>query len=106
MRTIAIVDRSADVEAAARALVTARFRFQGTSPYGPDLVIVNDFVQSDLTEACAQHARRFYTSSATLKQPSTTRDHQTKKAFKDAEANNQISVFGSNNFMIAKIQDK
>jgi acyl-CoA reductase-like NAD-dependent aldehyde dehydrogenase len=51
-RTVAIVDRSADIDAAARAIVTARFSFQGMSSYAPDLVIVNEFVKKDFFQAC------------------------------------------------------
>lgn len=50
-RTIAVVDRTADVKLAARELVFARFSFGGTSPYGPDIVLVNEFVKQSFVEA-------------------------------------------------------
>ncbi|CRG83449.1 Isoleucine--tRNA ligase [Talaromyces islandicus] len=44
-RTIAVVDRTADLRKTAEALVTARFSFSGNSPYAPDIVFVNEFVK-------------------------------------------------------------
>ena len=41
-RAFAVVDRTSDVKTAARELVAARFAFGGSSPYAPDLVLVND----------------------------------------------------------------
>src|SRR5690348_4027454 len=51
-RTTFIVDRTADIDAAAEAVVRSRFSFQGTSPYSPDLVIVNEFHKAQFLEAC------------------------------------------------------
>jgi len=50
-RTVAVVDRTADLKLAARELVFARFSFGGTSPYGPDIVLVNEFVKQSFLEA-------------------------------------------------------
>jgi hypothetical protein len=49
--TVAIVDRSADLDKTAQALVRARFAFGGRSPYGPDIVLVNEFTKKDLLTA-------------------------------------------------------
>lgn len=48
---VAVVDRTADVNLAARELVAARFRFGGRSPYAPDVVLVNEFVKKDFLHA-------------------------------------------------------
>ncbi|KAF2218865.1 Aldehyde/histidinol dehydrogenase [Elsinoe ampelina] len=49
--SVALVDRNADFDAAARALINARFSFRGRSPHAPDLVLVNEFVKKDLLQA-------------------------------------------------------
>jgi acyl-CoA reductase-like NAD-dependent aldehyde dehydrogenase len=49
--TVAIVDRSADLDQAAQALVRARFSFGGRSPYSPDIVLVNEFTKRDFLTA-------------------------------------------------------
>lgn len=46
-RVLAVVDRSADLASAARDLVAARFAFGGTSPYAPDIILVNEFAKRE-----------------------------------------------------------
>jgi acyl-CoA reductase-like NAD-dependent aldehyde dehydrogenase len=48
---VAVVDRSADMDQAAQALVRARFSFGGRSPYSPDIVFVNEFTKKDFLTA-------------------------------------------------------
>lgn len=50
-RVVAVVERDADLDKAASALMTARFGFGGTSPYAPDLVLVNEWAQKGFLEA-------------------------------------------------------
>lgn len=102
-RTIAIVDRAADVELAAKTIINARFSFQGNSAYSPDLVIVNDFVKARFTEACIQYASKFHTKKSSRRQQVPS---QTKKAFKEAEEKGQISVFGSSDFVLADVRER
>ncbi|KAF7184482.1 hypothetical protein CNMCM7691_005550 [Aspergillus felis] len=58
-RTVAVVDRTADVAAAAEALVAARFAFGGRSTYSPDIVLVNEFAMKRFVEAAIQQASRY-----------------------------------------------
>ncbi|KAK3325681.1 Aldehyde/histidinol dehydrogenase [Apodospora peruviana] len=55
-RVVAVVDRTANIEKAAEEITRARFRFNGTSPYAPDLVLVNEFVKDKFIEACDRYA--------------------------------------------------
>ena len=50
----AVVERDADVPAAARALVLARFGLRGASPYAPDIVLVNEWVKKEFLVAVTQ----------------------------------------------------
>lgn len=50
----AVVERDADVAAAARALVLARFGMRGASPYAPDIVLVNEWVKKEFLLAVTQ----------------------------------------------------
>lgn len=50
-RTVAVVDRTANIQVAAHELVAARFSFSGTSPYAPDYIFVNEFVKRDFLQA-------------------------------------------------------
>ncbi|KIW88815.1 uncharacterized protein Z519_10299 [Cladophialophora bantiana CBS 173.52] len=58
-RVVAVVDRTADTGQAAKALVTARFAFGGSSPYAPDLVLVNEFVKTKFVEAVEREAAHY-----------------------------------------------
>lgn len=110
---VAIVDRSADVEAAAKAITTARFSFGGTSPYAPDLVLVNEFVKKDFFEACSRHASSLFAEEAgdkkkrnDSKKVGGNREEELKRAIKSAEDNGQVSSFGSSEFKLVEILDK
>ncbi|KAF1354464.1 ALDH-like protein [Lizonia empirigonia] len=62
-RVIAIVDRTADLAAAAEHLVTARFAFGGSSPYAPDLIFVNEYVKKEFLECVLKYAIPYLASS-------------------------------------------
>ncbi|RYP29681.1 hypothetical protein DL767_006633 [Monosporascus sp. MG133] len=53
---IAIVDRTADLEEAARTLVDARMKFGGRSTYAPDVILVNEFAKQDFLNAAVRHS--------------------------------------------------
>lgn len=53
-RTVAIVDRTADLTSAAEAIATARFAYGGNSPYAPDVVLVNEYAKSQFLRALMQ----------------------------------------------------
>ncbi|KAL4892402.1 Aldehyde/histidinol dehydrogenase [Aspergillus ambiguus] len=57
-RTVAVVDRTARIDQAAEALVTARFAFGGRSPYAPDIVMVQEFSMKAFVESIMQHASK------------------------------------------------
>jgi hypothetical protein len=52
---IAIVDRTADIEVAAKAITTARLVPHSASPYSPELVIVNAFILDTFKTACLKY---------------------------------------------------
>lgn len=58
-RTVAIVDRTANIAEAAQALVAARFALGGRSAYAPDVVLVNEFAMKPFVEAVIQQASKY-----------------------------------------------
>lgn len=89
-RVIAVVDRTADLSSAAEALVAARFSFGGTSPYAPDLVLVNEFVKRDFVEQVLKQAIRYLatTSNTTDGKANSTSQNKRRDA---SEALNAFS---------------
>jgi acyl-CoA reductase-like NAD-dependent aldehyde dehydrogenase len=66
-RAIAVVERDANLDFAAKSLVTARFCLSGKSPYAPDLILVNESVKDSFVEAALQEA--FRVLAQTTKEP-------------------------------------
>ncbi|KAL4927329.1 uncharacterized protein BDV17DRAFT_267407 [Aspergillus undulatus] len=58
-RTVAVVDRAADIPSAAQSLVTARFAFGGRSTYAPDVVLVHEFALKAFVEALILHSSKY-----------------------------------------------
>jgi hypothetical protein len=52
---IAIIDRTADINVAAKAITTARLVPHRISPYSPELVIVNAFILDAFKTACLKY---------------------------------------------------
>ncbi|KAJ4252018.1 hypothetical protein NW762_011319 [Fusarium torreyae] len=66
---VAFVERDADIQSAAKALVSARFGLQGKAPYAPDVVLVNEWVKKDLLRALVQQSTEFLASSSSKVRP-------------------------------------
>ncbi|CAI9630794.1 unnamed protein product [Alternaria burnsii] len=79
-KIVAIVDRTADLASAAEQLVTARFAFGGTSPYAPDVVLVNEFIKKEFLEHVLKHSLRFFTGSSGISNGSTNAREQKKSS--------------------------
>lgn len=56
---VAVVDRTANIEEAAKALTNARMTFSGKSPYAPDVILVNEFVKRDFLQAVVRHSIQY-----------------------------------------------
>jgi hypothetical protein len=104
-RVVAIVDRTADLDSAARSVVLARRGFQGKSPYAPDLVIVNEFVKREFLEACIRYASEVAVREG-LKPVQHDIDSKLRKSLKELEATSQVSIFGTSELTIVDIQDE
>ena len=61
-RSIAIVDRYADFQKTAKAIIRARFAFEGKSPIAPHLVLVNEFRVKEFCNAIAENTSRYFAS--------------------------------------------
>jgi aldehyde dehydrogenase (NAD+) len=79
-KVFAVVDRTADLSSAAEALVAARFSFGGTSPYAPDLILVNEFVKRDFVEQVLKHAIPYLAATSSNGTPNTTSQSKNRSA--------------------------
>lgn len=105
---LAIVDRTANLEEAAEALLTARFSFNGTSPYALDVVLVNEFVKKDFLNAVIRKSIDFMTGrngNGVLDEKNST--GRLKQATDDLSGKKGVHVITSgSNGTIAEIYDR
>lgn len=103
-RVVAVVDRTADVEAAARAIVRARFGLAGRSPYAPDLVLVNEYVKKDFFEACTRFATGVFASRGASGEGEE--EEKARKMIAEAEGRKEVVSFGSDAFKLVEVLDR
>lgn len=80
-KTIAVVDRTADIPSSAEAIVAASFGFGCQSPYAPDFVLVNEYVKESFLQALMQNAITF--------RPNLTPMSKTRSAHTDSPKKTQ-----------------
>ncbi|KAJ4191948.1 hypothetical protein NW755_004083 [Fusarium falciforme] len=101
---LAFVERDADVQAAAKALVSSRFGLGGKSPYAPDVVYVNEWVKKDLLRALVQQSTDFMANpAATRKSTKFAKSELSKQAEKDGSVNIISSGSGG---LILDVEDR
>ncbi|KAH6987358.1 Aldehyde/histidinol dehydrogenase [Ilyonectria sp. MPI-CAGE-AT-0026] len=105
-RAIAIVDRTADLDAAAKAITAARFSFGGMSPYAPDLVLVNEYVKKDFFEACSRYATLSFARETSVKRVDGNHTEASRRAIREAEEKRVATSFGSSDFKLVDIKDR
>ncbi|KAK7409682.1 hypothetical protein QQX98_008125 [Neonectria punicea] len=105
-RAIAVVDRTADLDAAAKAITAARFGFGGMSPYAPDLVLVNEYVKKDFFEACSRYATLSFARETTVRRVDANRNEESRRAIREAEDKRVATSFGSSDFKLVDIKDR
>ena len=88
-RVIAVVDRTANYEEAAQALIAARFSYRGRSPFAPDIVLVNEFVKRDLVQALSRKKAIFQDTGVSLA------DHGKRVALDEQHLKTFLSGYGS-----------
>ncbi len=75
---VAVIDRTADIEAAARELARTRLIFGGKSTQAVDLVLVSEFVVDDLAAKLAEELARPFENETGLVR--TKAGHQSSRA--------------------------
>ncbi|KAG3184032.1 hypothetical protein PC129_g25319, partial [Phytophthora cactorum] len=105
-RAIAVVDRTADLDAAARAITAARFGFGGMSPYAPDLVLVNEYVKKDFFEACSRYATLSFARDTAVRRVDGNRSEESRRAIREAEEKRVATSFGSSDFKLVDVKDR
>jgi hypothetical protein len=105
--TVAVVDRTANLDEAAKALTSARMTFGGTSPYAPDIILVNEFVKKDFLEAVIKHSIQYMaaeSSTATKTQQRLSLDR--RAAPPRAEQKGFRTITSGSNGSILEVEER
>ncbi|PMD19586.1 hypothetical protein NA56DRAFT_680077 [Hyaloscypha hepaticicola] len=92
-RTICILDRTGDIEFASQTITASKLPPEYTSPYSPDLVLVNEYLVSNFRTRCLEIASKVQTSP---KRVISDGEKDFQKLLKEAEAKKAIIVHRSN----------
>jgi hypothetical protein len=110
LRSIAIVDRSANIQQAANDIVRARMPPNNCSPYSPDLIIINDFMCEEFEKACVECAGAERTEKGTpgSQIAASNNDNILREALQKAERAGQVSIqrLPASNLSIVNIKDR
>lgn len=101
-RSITIVDRTCDVEVAAIAVTKARLSSNCSSPYSPDLVIVNEYVAEAFATACLKYANGLGLSS--MIQKISTEENEVQARLQEAEKKGEVRIRRSKNTEVAIVE--
>lgn len=108
-RSIAIVDRGANMEDAVSALLRARFSFGGQSPLAPDLVLVNEFRVKEFCQSMAESTTKYFAvhlENGTVASTSTEKARASRVSSRELDqAGAEIVISGSRG-SVARIMDR
>lgn len=106
---VAVVDRTANIEEAAKMITNARMAFNGTSPYAPDIVLVNEFAKKDFMRAVIKESIEYLTEEKGEK-TARPRPHTAKRGLeKQVEAleqNGLKTITSGFNGTIVEVEDR
>lgn len=73
--TVAVVDRTAEIDSAAQAIAEANFSFGGHSAYAPQIVLVNEFVAEQFLSGLVAYVAHNSSPTGNQRKETTTSDN-------------------------------
>lgn len=109
-RTIAIVDRYADFQKTAKAIIQARFAFEGKSPMAPHLVLVNEFRIKEFCSAIAENTSRYFASqiegNSTLDSTLAARSRAVRASANEMDKAGAETILSGSRGVVVRINDR
>lgn len=103
---VAIVDRTADVDQAAKEILKSRMSFSGRGPYAPRYIIVNEFVEAEFLDLLRRYNPQQRTISMNRANSSDVIDHAQPGTEKDNRALAGEIVLEQPCFRLIRIPDR
>ncbi|PYH99830.1 hypothetical protein BO71DRAFT_479024 [Aspergillus ellipticus CBS 707.79] len=100
LRLIAVVDRTADVQTAAKQILYAHLAFSGRSPHAPDLIVVNEWIKNNFIDTTIRGR-----SSIDRHDPNEHDDQEWKKALKEAESKGEAKLIKAGGLDMVDVHD-
>lgn len=94
-RTICFLDRTGDVELAAKTITSARTLPNFLSPYSPDLVLVNEYLKENFIARCLDFATQVEPSCSS--KAALSDDLEFQKILQQTEARGEVAIHKRNN---------
>lgn len=104
LRSVAVIDRTADVEKAAQQILSAHLAFSGQSPHAPDMIIVNEWAKDKFIHTMTRESLRLYREMR-----STHADDQHvawKKAVAEAESKGEAKLIKREGLYMIDVQER
>jgi hypothetical protein len=105
-QAIAVVDRTGNLELAAKTIATARAVSVSASPYSPDLVLVNEYIKDAFITGCLKHTNN---SGRTSKiRTITAEEKEQQKLLAGAEEKGDVVIHrsGSTDLSIVELRNR
>ncbi|PYI05112.1 hypothetical protein BO78DRAFT_419971 [Aspergillus sclerotiicarbonarius CBS 121057] len=102
LRSIAVLDRTADVEKAATQILSAHLAFSGQSPHAPDLIVVNEWVKQKLIDTIIRERQRIGRKIRS----SHSDDLQWKIPVTEAESRGEAKLIKTEGLYMIDVHDK
>jgi hypothetical protein len=94
-RTVCFLDRTGDVEFAAKTITSSRTLPDFSSPYSPDLVLVNEYLKENFIARCLDFATQVEPSCSS--KAASSDDLEFQKILKQTEARGEVAIHKRNN---------
>lgn len=94
-RTVCFLDRTGDVELAAKTITSSRTLPDFSSPYSPDLVLVNEYLKENFIARCLDFATQVEPSCPS--KAASSDDLEFQKILKQTEARGEVAIHKRNN---------
>ncbi|OKP12498.1 hypothetical protein PENSUB_1864 [Penicillium subrubescens] len=101
LRSVAVIDRTADVEKAAQQILPAHLAFSGQSPHAPDLIIVNEWVKDKFIDTMTQERLRL---NREVRSSHADKHVAWKKAVTDAESKGEAKLIKKEGLYMVDVQ--
>lgn len=103
-RTVCLLDRTGNLELSVKTITATRTSPDCTSPYSPDIVLVNEYLKEIFITSCLDYASQLNLSSS---RAATSEEHEFQKLVKQAEARGEAVIHKRKaDFTIVELMDR